>query len=171
MDHLESAESRFWPRVAVGGPEECWLWNGSRTPDGYGQITVGSARDGTAARVHPHRLAWVLANGEIPDGLHVCHACDNPPCCNPQHLWIGTHADNMHDMISKGRKGTRTGRCLGETNGRAKLTEREVEEIRARRPAETQRALAAEYGVSQSHIGAIEHGRRWAQTAKAETGS
>jgi hypothetical protein len=87
---------RFWSKVAKGADDACWLWQAGRFKSGYGAF---------AMRPHTkraHRVAWELVNGPIPDGLHVLHECDTPPCCNPAHLFLGTHADNMRDRQSKG---------------------------------------------------------------------
>ena len=78
-------------------PDQCWPWTGPTLRDGYGQFNVG----GTSYRAH--RVAWELTNGPIPDGLEVLHACDNPPCCNPAHLSVGTHAENVADAKRKGK--------------------------------------------------------------------
>jgi len=100
----ESVKSRFASRVTPSDPASCWEWSGSRNADGYGYLRVGSQRDGTRSRVLAHRLAWMLAHGgAIPGGLFVLHRCDNPPCCNPAHLFLGTNADNVADMLAKGR--------------------------------------------------------------------
>lgn len=92
-----SDEERFWSRVDRRGPDECWPWTGSRNPAGYGAFSRGGKRSNT------HRVAWEMTHGPIPGRLHVLHACDNPPCCNPAHLSLGTHEDNMADMVAKGR--------------------------------------------------------------------
>lgn len=101
--HNEPLEVRFWKRVATAGPDECWEWTGSRHKrGGYGQVTA--TINGVRRPWKAHRIAWELANtAEVPEGLEVCHTCDNPPCCNPTHLFVGSHADNMADMKSKGR--------------------------------------------------------------------
>lgn len=96
----ENLETRFWRKVARRGPDECWLWTGSvfseQRPYGCFGIKGRSFR--------AHRVAWSLANGrDIPAGKVVCHACDNPRCVNPAHIWLGTPLENMRDMLRKGR--------------------------------------------------------------------
>jgi hypothetical protein len=91
-------EERFWAKVERRGIDECWPWKATRR-NGYGRLSA--ARSGGLQGAH--RIAWSLANGEIPAGLKILHHCDNPPCCNPQHLFLGTQADNVHDMFRKGR--------------------------------------------------------------------
>ena len=89
---------RFWARVEKTAT--CWNWTGARLPKGYGMIGARSWRDGWQCA---HRVSWELHFGAIPDGLHCLHRCDNPPCVNPAHLWLGTNADNAADRDSKGR--------------------------------------------------------------------
>ena len=94
----------------------CWEWTGSKR-NGYGRLIVGSRTDGTRKSVSAHRLSYELTYGEIPEGMEVCHRCDNRCCVNPDHLFIGTHQDNMSDRERKGRNKP----PKGENNGRAKL--------------------------------------------------
>lgn len=91
---------RFWPKVDVRGHEECWEWTASRKERGYGVFSRPGHNNGA---LKAHRVSWELANGPIPDGLCVLHRCDNPPCVNPAHLFLGTIADNNRDMSLKGR--------------------------------------------------------------------
>ncbi len=99
---------RFWAKVDRSGPG-CWPWMGAHNPRGYGNFAIGDMT------VRASRMAWELSFGPIPDGLWVLHTCDNPPCCNPAHLFLGTHAANMADMKAKGR--APGGNAVGERNG------------------------------------------------------
>ncbi|MFD9905613.1 HNH endonuclease signature motif containing protein [Streptomyces sp. NPDC059063] len=94
----EAAAVRFWLRVDRNAPGGCWLWTGARGDHGYGTLQGDDGRT-----VGAHRFSYTLHHGPIPDGLLVMHSCDNPPCANPAHLSVGTHADNMRDMAAKGR--------------------------------------------------------------------
>ncbi len=91
--------SEFWTWVGIGDPDECWEWTRMRRQGThpYGLLYVNNRQR------RAHRIAWELANGPIPDGIEVCHRCDNPPCCNPAHLFLGTQRDNMDDCVAKGR--------------------------------------------------------------------
>ncbi len=93
------ATERFWRHVdRSGGPEACWPWTGSVDHHGYGGFRVEPGK-----LVRTHRFAYALKHGPIPEGMHVCHHCDNPPCCNDAHHFLGTVADNIRDMWAKGR--------------------------------------------------------------------
>lgn len=92
-----TTEQRFWAKVDQRGPDECWPWKLSCDRYGYGAIRHAGKQTGA------HRVAWEMANGRAPGGMCVCHRCDNRRCCNPAHLWLGTHRDNMIDCAAKGR--------------------------------------------------------------------
>ena len=143
---------RFWAMVDRSG--ECWLWAGTRLPHGYGVFGRGRRDEG---RAYAHRWLWESMNGSIPEGLCVLHHCDNPPCVNPDHLFLGTHADNMADMISKGRQ--RYAPVRGEDHPSAKLTWDEVRAIRS--GGEDALLLAARYGVTRNHIYNVRSMRTW----------
>jgi DNA-binding XRE family transcriptional regulator len=130
----------------------CWEWQKARDKDGYG---IGQLRNKT---LKMHRASYEFFHKEkIGPGLQVCHRCDNPPCCNPDHLFLGTNSENVADRASKGRS------AHGEAHGASKLTLLEVEHIRATyaRGAATQMDLAKEYGVSRTTIGQIVRNEIW----------
>lgn len=144
---------RFWRSVEQRSPKECWHWRGARTKDGYGNFWTGDRSD------RAHRFAYQLAKGPIPEGLIVCHSCDEPSCVNPNHLWVGTHADNSDDKLAKGRDNP----PRGSRNRHAKLTKHQVVEIRRLYAAgrHTQDALAAKFGITQASVWAIVQRRTW----------
>ena len=157
---------RFWSKVAVRNSDECWEWQNSCFPDGYGGFKL------KGQTLSAHRIAWTIVYGPIPVGMQVLHRCDNPPCQNPTHLFLGTNADNMRDRNRKGRTayGNKNGaythpeRVLrGEHTGRAKLTERQVRRIRTtyRQESESTYALASRFGVGQTTVKHILHRDTW----------
>lgn len=141
-----------WARLqdpAAVRPGECWMWPGAKSRSGYGVVQ----RHGQKLA---HRAAWIEAHGPIPVGLVVCHRCDTPGCYRPAHLFIGTHADNVADRIAKGRTF-----IPGSPDGRVKLTDSQVAEIRTERAAGAVIAdIAHRYGVTPSLIGLIVRGER-----------
>jgi hypothetical protein len=143
---------KFWARVDMSaGPDACWPWTGYLRKDGRGSVGVGDRR------LQTHRVALGSGIGLPEPAGFVLHSCDNPRCCNPAHLRVGTHADNMADMVRRGRADRRD----GERNTRAKLTAAQVAEIRAVGRSATMRELAEQYGVSSWTIRDIRRGIRW----------
>lgn len=138
----EKTIARFWSKVDRRGDDDCWKWiGGSWHPFGYGLLAIDGINTGA------HRVAWIIAHGTIPKTKHVLHRCDNPPCVNPAHLFLGSHTDNMRDKTSKWRH------RYGSKHENAKLTESAVRHIRAERAAGvTLRELAAQYGVALTTI-------------------
>jgi hypothetical protein len=148
---------RFWAKVAKRGPNDCWEWQGTRNAKGYGKVFVGSRSDGTNRKEYAHRIAWRLTHDSEPSPC-VLHRCDNPPCCNPAHLFEGTYLDNMRDMAAKGRRRQGEPR-RGERHQAAKLTESAVRRILE--SAASGASLALEYGVTKGLICAIRKRRTW----------
>lgn len=131
----------------------CWEWTGYRNREGYAMASSGGSRTELV-----HRIVYRLCVGDLPTGVCVCHRCDNPPCVNPAHLFLGTHRDNMRDAATKQRLRPRDSR--GEKNPGAKLTEDDVRQIRAKAAAGEgtpgiQMQLANEFGVSTKTIALI----------------
>ena len=137
---------RFWSKVDVRGVEDCWEWLAGKRTGGYGVIRIKSKSCAAS------RVSWILHNGEIADGLCICHKCDNPACVNPNHLFLGTYKDNAQDMVAKGRQGTC--KAKGEKSGRSKLSEKQVIEIREKYItfSPSIRQLAKEYCVPSSTL-------------------
>lgn len=148
MNNLDTSKYRlaksidlFWSKVDRGLPAVCWNWLGGFRSGGYGRFYF-QGKDFCA-----HRLAYELEKGLLPDGYFVCHKCDNPPCCNPDHLFAGTQADNLADMVAKGRSGK------GEKNSQAILTVSAIIEIREQvKSGKSRESLAQKYGVNASTI-------------------
>ena len=141
-------EDRLWPRVDRSG-DGCWEWQAYRSRAGYGTFTyMGEVR-------LAHRIAWMLTHGPIPEGMEVCHSCDNPACCRPDHLFLGTHRENMHDCLNKGRF------HRGERTGGARLTEDDVRVIRTLYPQMNYTDIGKRYGVTIGTIKAIIVGKTW----------
>ena len=130
----------------------CWEWLGSRG-HGYGWLGVGNRPRGA------HRVAWEVNYGAIPAGLFVLHRCDNRGCVRPDHLFLGTPADNTADMMAKGRNGVNPDPLRGMRHSKAKLTDAKVRTIRA--SSDTHTALARRYGVTKQVISAVRKGTTW----------
>jgi hypothetical protein len=125
--------NKFWDRVPMGDPNECWDWPGARNQKGYGLFAVRTLPDDyertgrTWTQLVASRVAYYLTHGDKFDGFYICHKCDNPSCVRPEHLFLGTAKENNKDMFDKGRNPNQ----VGSSNGFAKLTEESVKEMRA----------------------------------------
>lgn len=134
---------RYWSKVDVAAPGECWNWKASKSLQGYGQIVI------RYKRYKAHRIAWYLANGNFPKKLCVCHHCDNPSCVNPDHLFLGSHQNNMSDASHKGRM--------------SKLSIEDIGDIRWLQLYKwSVQDLAAEFCVPAQSIQDILDGKTWA---------
>lgn len=141
----------FWDNM-VETPDGCWEWTRYRNKDGYGQARLNGSEE------LAHRHAWTLTFGPIPDGLCVLHHCDNPPCCNPAHLYCGTQKNNAEDRVNRGRN-VNPPTQRGEDNQGAKLTPEQVLSIR-KDPRKTG-IISAEYGITTGSVRKIKRKATW----------
>lgn len=143
----KTALEKVREKLPVGDPDHCWEWPAARNQKGYGMLFeyVGIEQKTRKA----HRVAYELFVGPVPDGMFVCHRCDNPPCCNPAHLFLGTAQDNMDDAMAKQRR-PHLPRKLSAAQARA---------IRA--DPRVARVIAAEFGLSVTTVYAIKTGKAW----------
>lgn len=151
-------EAQFWAKVGRARPDDCWPWLGYCDRNGYGRW----------GRILAHRVAFEIGNAlpymSLQRHQAVCHRCDNPSCCNPGHLWLGTQSDNVADMDRKGRSNRQTRR--GEQSNKAKLTSEQA--IAIFHSTESDRVLAARFGVSRIAINHIKSGKNWAHATGAK---
>ena len=147
-------QDRFWNKVNKGNENECWEWVAGLDTPGYGIFYPTRRRP-----IHASRYSWEIHNGEIPENICVLHKCDNPPCVNPNHLFLGTKKDNYQDMVTKGRQVV----LRGEESPKSKLKEDDIRSIRQMYKSEkmTQKQLANLFGVTRGLIGHIIQGRIW----------
>lgn len=148
-------EKRFWDKVNIRKLDDCWEWQGGKR-NNYGRFWFRD-KDWMA-----HRASYTIIFGEIPEGMHVCHHCDNPPCVNPNHLFVGTNSDNLLDASRKFDNLARR----GEAHGNSKLTSTEVEEIRELfgTGLYMKTELGKMFGVYDTLIGRIIRGEAWKHT-------
>ncbi len=154
MEKYCSLECHFFPNVDTRGRDECWPWRGHLS-HGYGAIQR------RLVRYQATHLALKFGKGvEVPVGMFACHTCDNPPCCNPEHLWVGTSAENILDMTEKGRRRSLT--RLGNENPNGKLRDEDIEDILAHpRRYGLNIELAEKYGVHKAYICRLRRGHVW----------
>lgn len=152
LQRFKTAEQRFWEKVdKSGGKDACWVWKGLKDKNGYGVSSLGKERRAS-------RICWIISFGEIPEGMQVLHHCDNPPCVNPKHLWLGTGADNMQDKTRKGRNNA----PVGERSGSVKLKTSDVLEIRRlHKIGVVQRRIAERFNIGFKAINKIVLRQRW----------
>lgn len=140
--------SRFNSKTVRAGP--CLNWSGSKNQRGYGWISLSHN-----TKIKAHRLAWIIAFGNIPEGMWVLHKCDNPSCVLPDHLFLGNRQDNVDDCKSKGRV------PKGESHHGAKLTAEKVVQIRLLSGSKPQHMIAEQFGVSQIAVSRVVTGKTW----------
>ncbi len=146
-----TSKERFWKYVNKIDKDSCWNWTGAKIKKDYGHIRIKDKM------ILTHRFSWELHFGKIPEGLCVLHKCDNPPCVNPNHLFLGTIADNNKDRDDKKR-------CVnlrGEMHGCAKLTLNQVKQIQDLKGKFLQREIAKMFNVSRANIGRIHRNKIW----------
>lgn len=145
---------RFWKNVNRAHAKKCWFWVGYVSDRGYGVFGIGNHPQ---VRVKAHRFAWLASRGDIPEGQEVCHRCDVPQCVNPDHLFLGSHRDNVLDSVRKGRK---------RSWGLQKLNAEQVYDIRARLArGELHYRIAADYGIARNTVTGIANWKSWAHLA------
>lgn len=153
---------RFWPKVDIGTPDDCWPWLGRTDRGGYGNFWFNGRN------ITSHRFAWLAWRGSIQDQLCVCHHCDNRPCCNPAHFFLGTTQENTADKVRKGRqaRGSATRpetRSRGSRQHLSKLTEEQVAMMRSLSAAGTPvRVLVESFGVDKANVHRILNRETWA---------
>lgn len=147
-----TVEKKFWAKVNKRNDDDCWSWSGSVLPGGYGILFYKDKKP----QFRANRLAWFFAYGDIPEGIFVCHKCDNPNCVNPKHLFLGTPKDNTIDAVSKGRLNNYIHES-GDKATRSKIKDNDVLAILASK--EPVRNVMAKYGIAESTVSQIRSGK------------
>lgn len=153
-----SEHDRFFSKIRPGLEGQCWEWAGSHMPNGYTSFQLDRTTIGRGKTVLGHRYMYEYVYGPMPEGMCVCHRCDNRGCVNPTHMFMGTRKDNAHDAVRKGRN------SRGSVNGMSILTESDIPRLRTlitTGPRGTQRRLAREHGISESSMSQMIHGKTW----------
>jgi len=149
--NLKTLANLFWDKVEVRGLDDCWEWQAGMHKDGYGSFASGR-RAGISEIAS--RMSFFFTRGLLNKDTLVCHSCDNRKCCNPTHLFEGTHDDNTKDAIAKGRN------VKGSAVGMSKMTEEKVLSIRA--DSRPRAKIAQDYGISPEQVGKIQRKAQWA---------
>jgi predicted XRE-type DNA-binding protein len=148
-EYLISAKERFFDKLIIG--KECWIWIGLKNKQGYGNFNY------RGKYYLSHRMSWIFHNGLIPQKYCVCHKCDNPSCVNPEHLFLGTHSDNMNDAYQKGRRNN-----AKENHPRYRITKEMVEKVKdLRKTGLTQKKIGEAIGLTQTTVSSILLGKHW----------
>lgn len=157
----KAIKDRFWRKVSIKNPRECWEWLAAKNNCGYGTFKLTKGKSWLS-----HRVAYLLEFGEIPKSKYVLHSCDNPACVNPKHLYIGTQFENMRDKSLRGRDYDRN----GERNSNAKLTEILVDRLRAEyeKRETTQETLSRKFNISPAQVHNIVARKSWTMIAERE---
>jgi hypothetical protein len=152
---------RFWSKIDMRGPDECWEWQASLNLNGYGRFKLGSYN-----MVIASRLALICTSKSEPDGLLALHHCDNPKCCNPDHLYWGTVKDNARDKVERGR--AYVGNQSGANNGHSKITDAQLATIILRfREGWSNTKIAADLPIGHSMVSKIRRGHLWREQCEA----
>lgn len=158
----EKQINSFYTKFSKSNAEDCWEWQCSLCPKGYGRMRTGSTTNGTRRHTKAHRISFFLANGFIDPELLVRHKCDNPLCVNPNHLEQGTIQDNSDDMVKRGRSHLCGRSQSGLNNANCRLKLDDVIEIKRLLPLKNNKQIAEIFGVTHSNISLIRRGKAWA---------